>query len=516
MPLSSGFSPITSHPAPGSAEEIEAFNMLQAGFAAQFETAFPDKLADKTVVIIPSFSLDQEILAKVAGVVYYEERLLCLLMLLRMPRTQVIFVSSMPIDPVIVDYYLHLLPGITSYHARQRLVLLSCYDSSPRPLSEKILERPRLMQRILQNIPNHNLSHLAFFNVTSLERTLAVRLGMPLYGCDPELFVLGNKSNSRRVFRDCGLMLPDGREDIKTRQEIAEALLYLKQRNPRIRKAVIKLNDGFSGDGNAIFYYPTEPGRELQVADFFDSLPSHTTMVASDLRFETFLEKLEDMGGVVEAFVEGDIKESPSVQCMVTPLGKCEVVSTHDQQLGGESGQVFLGAHFPAKKEYAVSLAGQCTEVMHKFREAGVLGRFAIDFISVKNGDSWQHYAIEINLRKGGTTHPLLMLSFLTDGHYDAASGEYTTATGQPRYYFCSDNLHSKQYRGLTPHDLIEIAMVNELQYDGSSQEGIMFHLIGALSEFGKLGVVCIGATPERAWSYYEKICQVLEWECKV
>ena len=107
------------------------------------------------------------------------------------------------------------------------------------------------------------------------------------------------------------------------------------------------------------------------------------------------------------------------------------------------------------------------------------------------------------------------MLSFLTDGQYDAGSGEYTTASGQPRYYFCSDNLHSKQYRGLTPHDLIEIAMENDLQYDGSSQEGVMFHLIGALSEFGKLGVVCIGSSPERAWGYYEKICQVLEFECR-
>ena len=149
MRLTTNFLQANAFPTPGSAEEIADFNKLQEAFPAQFETAFPDKLAEKTVVIIPSFSLDAEILQKVAGIVHYEERLLCLLMLLRMPRTRVVFVSSMPIDPVIVDYYLHLLPGITSYHARQRLTLLSCYDSSSRPLSEKILERPRLMQRIL-------------------------------------------------------------------------------------------------------------------------------------------------------------------------------------------------------------------------------------------------------------------------------------------------------------------------------------------------------------------------------
>jgi hypothetical protein len=36
--------------------------------------------------------------------------------------------------------------------------------------------------------------------------------------------------------------------------------------------------------------------------------------------------------------------------------GKCVVISTHDQELGGESGQVFLGAYFPANPEYAIDL----------------------------------------------------------------------------------------------------------------------------------------------------------------
>ena len=146
-------------------------------------------------------------------------------------------------------------------------------------------------------------------------------------------------------------------------------------------------------------------------------------------------------------------------------------------------------------------------------REQGVLGRFAIDFISVKESDTWNHYAIEINLRKGGTTHPFLMLEFLTDGRYDAEQGLYFTANGQTRYYASSDNLRSENYKGLTPHDLIDIAMCNDLLYDGSSQEGVMFHLISALSQFGKLGIVCIGATPERAAFFYNKTVAVLNAE---
>ncbi|MEO6541100.1 MAG: hypothetical protein ABIN74_08930, partial [Ferruginibacter sp.] len=99
-------------PEPGSAAEMQEFKELQEGFSRQFELFFPDNLAPKTIVVIPSLTLDQEVLAKVDGALHYEERLLCLLMLLRMPRANVIYVSSVPIDPVIIDYYLHLLPGI--------------------------------------------------------------------------------------------------------------------------------------------------------------------------------------------------------------------------------------------------------------------------------------------------------------------------------------------------------------------------------------------------------------------
>lgn len=125
-------------PAAGSEEERQAFFALQQNFGKQYENIFPDKLAPRTVVILPSLTLDQDILSKIKGAVHYEERLLCLLMLLRMPLTKVIYVSSVPIEDSIVDYYLHLLPGITSQHARKRLTMLSCYDASTKSLTEKI------------------------------------------------------------------------------------------------------------------------------------------------------------------------------------------------------------------------------------------------------------------------------------------------------------------------------------------------------------------------------------------
>lgn len=491
--------------------ESMIFKAIQERLVEQFNTSFPDRLAPKTVVIIPSLTMDEEILSKVSGITHYEERLLCLLLLLRMPRTQVIYVTSMPIDPIIVDYYLHLLPGITRYHAEQRLTLLSCYDASSKPLTQKILERPRLMERIKKSVRHLKDTHLSFFNVTSLERTLAVKLDLPIFGCDPDLFELGNKSNGRKIFKECGLSLPDGFEDLFSEEDIVKALYHLKQSNPLLRRAVVKLNDGFSGDGNGIFYYEDDDNEEK----IHKSLKDRLKMVASDLSYQMFIQKFNEMGGVVEAFIEGEIKTSPSVQCRISPTGHCLVASTHDQELGGDTGQIFLGAYFPAHPDYAATIGKMGKIISENLRSKGVLGRFAVDFISVKEGSEWKHYAIEINLRKGGTTHPYIMLEFLTDGVYDADKGLYHTATGQPRYYFSSDNLKSEKYIGTTPHDLIEIAMINDLHYDGALQEGVMFHLIGALSQFGKLGVVCVGSSMERVKMYYKKTVDILDLESR-
>ncbi|MBK8553560.1 MAG: hypothetical protein IPL53_21870 [Ignavibacteria bacterium] len=275
------------------------------------------------------------------------------------------------------------------------------------------------------------------------------------------------------------------------------------------------MNDGFSGDGNAIYRYPELKIDESLEANILGSLSDNLKPVAHEVSKELFFEKFFDMEGIVEEFLEGEVKVSPSVQCVIYTSEKIDIASTHDQLLGGDEGQIFLGAIFPADSEYAPALADIGRKVSGLLAKKGVLGRFAVDFISVKQEDgSWKHYAIEINLRKGGTTHPFMMMQFLTDGYYDADKGVYLTASGNRRYYFASDNLQSDRYIGTTPNDLIDIAMFHGLMYDGASQEGVVFHLIGALSEFGKLGVVCIGKTPEEAKEFYDNTIRVLDYEC--
>ena len=84
-----------------------------------------------------------------------------------------------------------------------------------------------------------------------------------------------------------------------------------------------------------------------------------------------------------------------------------------------------------------------------------LLGRFAVDFVVVQDDSgAWTPYAIELNLRKGGTTHPYLTLQFLTDGEYDADRALFVTPTGKAKFFVSTDRLESKAYRVLQPDDI--------------------------------------------------------------
>ncbi|MDH3284747.1 MAG: peptide ligase PGM1-related protein, partial [Acidobacteriota bacterium] len=474
---------------------------------------FPDPLHPRSVVVIPSLSLSQEILQKITGVQHYEERMLCMLMLLRLPRTHVIYVTSSPIDPTIISYYLRLLTGVPDTHARKRLTLLSCHDASPASITEKVLLRPRLMHRILEAIPNIDAAHMTCFNVTHLERTLAVRLGIPIYGCDPALCDLGRKSGSREALRAAGARILDGFERLADEAQLREALATLKGRNPGLRKAVVKLEEGTSGEGNAVFSFEDCPSSGPIETWVRERLPTHLLYEARGETWDSYRTKFAEMGGIVEIWIDHPDRRSPSVQCRIDPLGRVELVSTHDQILGGPSRQVFEGCTFPADPAYRMTIQEIGMKVAREMDRCHVLGRFGVDFVSVPTEDGWEHFAIEINLRKGGTTHPYMTLQFLTDGHYDPDQGLFLTPTGQPRYYYSTDNLHSDDYRHLTPEDLIDIAVDYGLHFDAAKQQGVAFHLIGALSEFGKLGLLCVAGGHDAALSLYENTVEILDRE---
>jgi hypothetical protein len=501
--------------------QAEQFHQLQSRLPDRWQSIDHFDRQEYDIVVIPSLSLDQRELQKVKGIHHYEERMLFSFIRLRNPKTRVIYVTSQPINPQIIDYYLQMLPGVPISHARDRLLLLSTYDDSDKPLTQKILERPRLMQQIRQAIRPDN-AYMTCFNSTILERELALQLGIPLLGLDPDLLYWGTKSGSRQIFAEAGVPCPDGSELVWNPTDLARVATELWERQPDLKRMVIKLNEGFSGQGNALLNLaplqhvaPNMASTAARIDALLQQF-QHLSFQCNTETWDSFSIKIAELGAIAEAFIEGQEKRSPSVQARITPHGEVEVLSTHDQILGGPDGQIFLGCRFPADEVYRLRLQDYGYQVGKALAAKGALERFSVDFLAIhypERSDPWEMQAIEINLRKGGTTHPFMGLKLLTQGRYDHATGLFYNQQGKPKFYVATDNLQKDDYIGLSPRDLMDIIANHRLHFNTITETGTVFHLIGCLSEFGKLGLTSIGNSPQQAEEIYNHVIDVLDQE---
>ncbi|MCA1840300.1 MAG: peptide ligase PGM1-related protein [Actinomycetota bacterium] len=466
---------------------------------------------EQTIVVVPSISGELNDSLGGSGQVY-EERFLFLLFLLRQPSARLIYVTGKQIDPDIVDYYLDLLPGVISTHARKRLHLVSPLDGNQIPLSKKLLQRPRLIEHIKQLIPDPDRAHLIPYNTTELERDLAVALGIPMYGADPKHFHLGSKSGCRRLFEELGVKHPLGAENLHSLDDLVGAIDGLRAQRPTITEVLVKSNEGAGGMGNALIDLRGLPEPGPASAEAVTDRIMKMRFDDPSTPISAYLEDVQREGGIVEERIKGDDFRSPSVQLRVTPLGDLEILSTHDQLLGGPSGQTYLGCVFPADPGYAVAITDEARKVGERLAKEGVIGRFALDFVTVKKPDgSWDSYAIEINLRKGGTTHPFLTLQFLTNGDYDAATATFTTASGRSKCFVASDHVESHAYKGLSPEDLFDIAVKSGLHFDHTRQTGIVYHMISSISTEGRTGITAVGDSPEDARMIYQRALSAID-----
>jgi hypothetical protein len=508
-----------TRPAPtlglGPAEVQAHFDALQARLVPLWKSIASLNRDSQTIVVVPSMTLD-ELNMSAAELQAYEERFLFLLLLLRQPNARMVYVTSQPILPTVIDYYLGLLPGVIPAHARARLFNPVPHDGSMRPLSLKVLERPRLIRQIRDLVPDKARAHLVPYNTTELERDLAIRLGIPMYGADPRHFVHGTKSGCRKLFARAGVSHPAGAEDLHTAAEVIAAIRALRAQRPALHFAMVKHNEGVSGEGNALVDLqglpaPGDPGEAAAVEHRLRAMKLENKQST----VEAYLAKLDELGGVVEERVMGEEIRSPSVQLRITPLGQLEVLSTHDQVLGGPSGQSYLGCRFPADPAYASLITRDAVRVGRELVTAGVLGRFAFDFVVVRRGQAWTPYCIELNLRKGGTTHPFLTLQFLTDGTYDPERAVFTAPSGRPKCFVATDHLESEAYRGLRAEDVFDIMVRQGLHFNQTRQTGIVLHMLTALSERGRLGLTAVGESQDEADALYRQAVGVLDQEAE-
>lgn len=467
----------------------DGFDKLQARLGHALELNRPDVGVDHVLVALPSFSLGESLLSHyVDRIPALEHRyLLALLLLNRIEHCEMVLVVSQAPEPEVLDYYLSLVREDRREIARRQLHVLEVPDTSGRAIAAKLLDRPDLIDGLRRSIGGRT-AFIEPWNVTDDEVAVAARLGVPINGSSPRLWPLAFKSAGRRLFREAGVPLPVGREDVRSVDDVLAAIAAVRAERPLVGGVVVKLDDSGAGDGNVVLDLRT-PG-ELRAE--LDELP------------DWYLRDLAK-GGVVEELIAGTRFSSPSAQIDVLPDGRVVVLATHEQVLGGAGGQVYMGCRFPADPSYAPRLAHFARMVGERLAAAGVVGRASIDFAAACDATgAWTVHALEVNLRKGGTTHPYAALRNLVPGRYDEDAGRWIADDGSERSYWSTDNLVDPDWQELRAAAVIDQVACEGLQFDGDAGTGVVLHMLSCLAIDGRLGLTAIGRTPEHAAELYE------------
>ncbi|MCA9667473.1 MAG: hypothetical protein KC503_17860 [Myxococcales bacterium] len=485
-----------------------------------------DPKLDKTIVAMPSMTMDPQEIKKIKGAGHYTERQLYNLLFLRDPKARVAFISPVPVDKAVVDYYKRLAGNPKD--ADKRLLMVSTNGGHDTPLSHQLLRDRNALKQLSSFIgKQQRQAHLYPFTVTDAEWKVAEKLGIPLLGPYVDAAKQwGTKAGNKIIFRRARVPHPRGSREVRTVDKMVDAIDKLITRTKgRVSRFMVKLNDGFSGEGNAIFDVKSVASlRGRARRQGIRAGLERMNFMADGETWARYSQQIPKLGAIVEPYI--DWKTSPSVQGYINPNGKVEVLSTHEQVLGGK-GQVYMGATFPANKAYRAAMHRYAHKVGRQLAREGVIGRFALDFIATPRANEaqwsnptarkrlersgrWDLYAVEINLRQGGTTHPVNTLKLLTGGAYDEKHGVLRDPQGRAKYLQATDNHVDNGLLGKSPAHAIEALRKAGLEYDSGRHAGVVLHLMGAMNQYGKVGFTAIGDSPREAKALFVRAEKVL------
>jgi hypothetical protein len=474
---------------------VETFEQLQSRLGAVLEVFRPGSSVDHVVVMLPSFSLGESLLSHYGDRIRSLEHryVLAIFILDRIERCEVVFLSCEAVGSEVVEYYLGLLPESRRASVRDRFRMLTVPDGSARSVAAKLVDRPDLLDDLRDSFAGRP-AIVEPWIVTDAEVQVALHLGAPINGAAPHLLSLGLKSEGRRLFREVGVPVPHGVEDVRDVDDVVAAIVDIRRERPSVTGVVIKLDDSASGDGNVVVDLRNP-------ADLRDTLAALPRWYLDDLA----------KGGVVEELITGTRFASPSAQIDVLPDGSVQVISTHDQVLGGNAGQVYMGCRFPADPAYAAGVADHALTIGSELGRRGVAGRASVDFAAAMDATGvWKLFALEINLRKGGTTHPFAALRNLVPGTYDAASGTWQADDGTERFYWATDNLVDPAWVDLPVGGVISAVADAGLQFDSGRGTGVVLHMLSGLAIDGRIGLTAIGVDPGEASSLYHEATKAI------
>lgn len=441
-------------------------------------------LAD-TLILLPSMSYSDGVLAAVPYARYFGERSLADLATLRDPGMRVVLVNADEIDPWIIDQELvNLSAGDASLHRdmRRRLRCLVPRASGHTSLADAVLADPHAFAQLRDAVRGRRSALLVNFAASGATDELAKRLGIPAEE-GPAAFAdrWGTKSGGKTLLCESGVLCARGELDVvHSEAAVARLARRLMAAEPPADRVIVKLDASAwaSGIGNAVVRCAT-----LQRTG--DLQRSVERLLQP---WDEYSRSLADSGAIVEEYVSG-ATSWPSAQGYIGPNACSELLAVHDQILvDGE----YLGCTFPVNQDVASDVSEATARLGATLARRGFRGSFGVDFIVADAG----LYAMEVNLRKVGPSHVIKAV------HAHVARDEAAmtrSIVGMPIAYVHRRLHHPELFATLTPRSAFAALDRQRLTYDRRTHTGTLLHIAGALRPAGFVETTSIATTAAHA-----------------
>ncbi len=141
------------------------------------------------------------------------------------------------------------------------------------------------------------------------------RSGSPCTAPTHDSCTSGRRPAAASLFAEEGVRHPLGYENLHDLDEVADAVVSMRQHGSTATKVIVKLNEGVSGQGNALVDLRGLPpaGRRAASAAEIIARLRQMQFERPDTPLDAYLSKLAERGGIVEELISG--RRDPQPEC---------------------------------------------------------------------------------------------------------------------------------------------------------------------------------------------------------
>ncbi|KAL5004265.1 hypothetical protein ScPMuIL_017721 [Solemya velum] len=556
-------------------DQIESFKIRSKKFASSWNRI---KGSRRMVIHIPSLGLSQGIRDTFHDFNMRQNTQMSRLCDIKDPNVDVLFISPVPLSDETLQYYSKLLGlklAIDSgnvddqgdMNERYKIIVPEAIKSFPAHrmcLSTTLKYSPTTVKRI-KNLIRGREAYIVPSVPHKDDLAIADMLDVPILSPLPEIAHLySTKSGCKRIFVSAKVDIPPSEYDIYSIGQLHECLSQLVTENLDVvisKRWLFKLDDEFDGRGIAFCdvaqnmecyewarkesqrygeKWVKKWAQEKAFLKIHGEIPEILERFAEPINkdiypdWKTFLDAFLGQGGVIEACPPAESITTMTVDMLIEPNGKVNIICCGDQ-IHADSQFSCWGISVPQSSIEPEVLNRACYKVAEACKARGVVGYFAVDFVTFIDGKTMGQklWALDLSLHYSDSVAMFQLMTYVSNGKLDIKTHMFDVPPpalekktrkrrllGQEeelppntnRYAVMSTRLLHTNLSVVHYSVFFQMCRAHGIGYDIREKQGTIFTLIDSFSR-EKLGMLSIGENLQGVLATFARNMSVIHQE---